>query len=323
MKKVVTRDLILVGGSAGSFGVLKKIVEGLPKEFPAAVCVVVHMSPRARSELAFLLNGGALRASDAAEGASLEPGHVYVAPPDRHLLIGNHHMHLSRGPKEGLHRPSINIAFRSAAQTYGPRVIGVLLSGMLDDGASGLWEIARHGGVTVIQDPHEAEFPSMPLNALQDAPVHFRLQSDEIAPVLRRLVAGESVSAPLPDINGRSPEHFSGFTCPECRGPLYRHELSPSLVEFRCRVGHVFSAGILLEEHTSTQERKLYEAIVALEEGAGLAEFIAAKSRDEKRDQLLNEAKQLRRQSAQIRAMIEERLMPSPDPSVEGRIRAK
>jgi two-component system chemotaxis response regulator CheB len=258
---------------------------------------------------------GGLPAAEASEGAPLTPGQVYVAPPDRHLLIGHNHMHLTRGPKEGLHRPSINAAFRSAAHTHGPRAIGVLLSGMLDDGASGLWEIARHGGVTIIQDPYEAAFPSMPLNALEDAPVHFRLRTEEIAPALQRLVAGAEAPEPLLNTNGDPPESFSGFTCPECRGPLFQRELTPSLVEFRCRVGHVFSPNVLLAEQTSTQERKLYEAIVALEEGADLAEFMASKSRGEQRGQFLKEATQLRRHSAAIRAMIEKRVMPSPDPS--------
>jgi two-component system chemotaxis response regulator CheB len=323
VERNVKRDIVLIGGSAGSLAVAKKIVSGLSKDFSAAVCVVIHTTPRGRSELAALLGRGALPACEAREGALLESGRIYVAPPDRHLLIGDGHMHVTRGPKEGLHRPSINVTFRSAAETHGPRVIGVLLSGMLDDGASGLWEIGRRGGVAIIQDPHEAEYPSMPLNALHDAPVHFQLRSDEIAPVLRRLIAGESVPEPLPNVKGHQAERFSGITCPECHGPLYRRELAPSLVEFRCRVGHVFSPNILLEEHTSTQERKLYEAVVALEEGADLAEFIAGKSQGEKRLQLMNETRQLRQHAAGIRAMIEERMMPSPDPSLEAREKAK
>jgi two-component system, chemotaxis family, protein-glutamate methylesterase/glutaminase len=235
------------------------------------------------------------------------------------MVIGNDHIHLTRGLKEGLQRPSINITFRSAADFYGDRTIGVLLSGMLDDGASGLWEIARKGGVAIIQDPHEAAFPSMPLSALKDAPVHFQLRSDDIVPILIRMVAGERVPEPVtnPDPDPDEPELLlSGFTCPECRGPLFQRNLTPSLVEFRCRVGHVFSPGVLLDEHSSTPERKLYEALVAIEEGASLSEFMADRSQGEKRQQFLKEVKQLKQYAAGIRAMIEDRIMPSPEPTI-------
>jgi two-component system, chemotaxis family, protein-glutamate methylesterase/glutaminase len=311
-------DLILIGGSAGSIRVLQTVIGALPKNLPAVVCAIIHTTPRGRSTLPQLLNlSGSLPAVQASDNAALVPGRIYVAPPDRHMLIGHNHIHLTRGPKEGLHRPSINISFRSAAQAYGQRVVGVLLSGMLDDGASGLWEIGRHGGVTVIQDPSEAEFPSMPLNALMDAPVHFKLSSEQIGPILERMVRGEEVPTLSPSGNEQAHEHFSGFTCPECRGPLYQKRLGKSLEEFRCRVGHIFSPKVLLEEHTSIQERKLYEAIVALEEGADLAEHMAKTSDAEQRNQFQIEAEQLRHHSAAIRRMIEERVIPSADPPAE------
>jgi two-component system chemotaxis response regulator CheB len=186
------RDIITIGGSAGSVEALQKIVQRLPADFPAAVFVVTHLSPRGKNFLPEILDGrGALPARQAQEGERIQPGEIYIAPPDRHLLVAEHHIHLTRGPKEGLHRPSINVTFRSAAATYGPRVIGVLLSGMLDDGAAGLWEIANRRGATVVQDPAEAPFPSMPLNALQDAAVHYRLSAAEIGPLLPRLVNGD------------------------------------------------------------------------------------------------------------------------------------
>lgn len=235
--------------------------------------------------------------------------------PDRHLVIAKNHIHLTRGPKKGLHRPSINVTFRSAAQNYGPKVVGILLSGMLDDGASGLWEISRHGGVGIIQDPDEAQCPSMPLNALRDAPIHFRLPSSGIAPVLLRLVEGGAVPATMTN-EGARPEQFSGLTCPECHGPLFREDLTSSLVEFRCRVGHVFSPHSLLEEHTSTQERKLYEAILSLEDGEILTEFMADRVEGTHREQLLQEAAQLKQHAAGIRKMIAERVMPALDPAV-------
>jgi two-component system, chemotaxis family, protein-glutamate methylesterase/glutaminase len=245
----------------------------------------------------------------ASEGAPIRAGTIYVTPPDRHLIVSDDHIHLSRGPKEGLQRPSINVAFRSAAGAYGNRVIGVLLSGMLDDGAAGIWEIGRRDGVTIVQDPSEAPFPSMPLNALNDAIVHHTLSVSEIGPLLNRLVR-EEVSMKLSGQDGpeRAMKRFSGLTCPECRGPLYENG-HPA--EFRCRVGHVLSLRTLFDEHTSTQERKLYEAIVALEEGADLAERMAIESDDEEQDELKKEAEQLRGTAGVIRALIEERAMPS------------
>jgi two-component system, chemotaxis family, protein-glutamate methylesterase/glutaminase len=237
-----------------------------------------------------------------------------VAVPDRHLLVSEDHIHLTRGPKEGLHRPSINVTFRSAAAAYGSRVVGVLLSGMLDDGASGLWDIAKNKGVVIVQDPKEAEFPSMPMNALQDVPVNHVSRVSDIAGLLTKIVDGcevsameaESVHAPL-----SGPERLTGFTCPECRGPLYEHRLKPP--EFGCRVGHLFPLKTLLEEHTITEERKLYEAIVALEEGADLAEYAVGRGDHGDAAQLTREAKQLREHAAVVRSLIEQRTTPPVD----------
>jgi two-component system chemotaxis response regulator CheB len=189
-------------------------------------------------------------------------------------------------------------------------VIGILLSGMLDDGASGLWEIANRHGITIVQEPSEAQFPSMPLNALRDAAVHYRLPAAEIGKLLPRLVEGQEMpenqlQTPLEDCE----KQFSGFTCPECRGPLYERT-GPGPVEFRCRVGHIWSLKTLVDEHTSTQERKLYEAIVALEEGADLALFTANRVEGEQQSSLRREAEQLRHYAGAIKKILEERDMP-------------
>ena len=218
------------------------------------------------------------------------------------------HIHLSRGPKEGLQRPSINVAFRSAAAAYGNRVVGVLVSDMLDDGAAGIQEIARHGGITIVQDPAEAPFPSMPLNALNDAIVNHTLRVSEIGEMLIRVVHEEIRPAACSPARRSDMRQFSGYTCPECRGPLYENGQPP---EFRCQVGHVMSLRTLFEEHTSTQERKLYEAIVALDEGAVLAERMADAAPAEEQDTLRQEAQQLRRSAEIVRKLIEERAMPS------------
>lgn len=302
------RNLIAIGGSAGSFEALATVLNRLQPDLPAAVVVVVHMPATQPSHLARVLSSRCpLPVNYAAEGLRIAPGNVYVAVPDRHIVIARDHLHLTRGPKEGLHRPSINVTFRSAAAAYGDKVVGVLLSGMLDDGAGGLWDIVKNDGIAIVQHPEEAQFPSMPNAALRDVAVHYQLRSNEIGPMLNQLVRGMEVSAVSRKTSAdeTAPEKFSGFTCPECHGPLY--EKSSQIPEFRCRVGHGFSLPSLLEESTSTQERKMYEAIVALEEGADLARYAAARPQAESPEQLKKEAEQLRRHAAAIRKLLEER----------------
>jgi two-component system, chemotaxis family, protein-glutamate methylesterase/glutaminase len=226
------------------------------------------------------------------------------------MIIGSDHLHLTRGPKEGLHRRRIDVTFRSAATAHGRRVIGVLLSGILDDGAAGMWEIARNGGATIVQDPSEALFPSMPLNAFEDAPIQFRSRTPEIAGLIVSLVEGEVV----PQVEPKNDDmeeggQFSGFTCPECRGPLFVTKRKPA--EFVCRVGHALPLRTLLEEHLSTQERKLYEAVVALEEGADLREYSSRQLVGVQSEELKEEAAQVRRRTgrASSAAVVEFKLL--------------
>jgi two-component system chemotaxis response regulator CheB len=271
------------------------------------------LSPRSRNYLVEILQKlTTMAVVQASEGAAVHHRTIYVTPADRHLIVSQNHIHLSRGPKEGLQRPSINATFRSAAAAYGNRVIGVLVSGLLDDGAAGILEIAKRGGITIVQDPAEAPFPSMPLNALNDAIVHHTLSVSEIGEMIIRLVQEEIGPTDVDPAIPPDMDQFSGFTCPECRGPLYEHG---GLPEFRCLVGHVMSLRTLFEEHTSTQERKLYEAIVALREGAALAERMADAAPAEEQDSFRQEAQQLRRSAEIIRKLTEERVLPSADRS--------
>ena len=307
------RDIVAIGGSAGSLEALIHIVGRLPSDLPAAVFIVVHSSSRSPNTLpAVLQHRTGMRVVQAAEGERVQTGTIYVAPNDRHLLIRDNQITLSRGPKEGLQRPSINVTFRSVAAAYGDRVIGLLLSGMLDDGAAGIWEIGKRNGITMVQDPAEAAYPSMPLNALRDATVHYTLPVSEIGRVLTRLVQ-EEITPKLrsEEVLEKKMAHFSGFTCPECRGPLYEENRENN--EFHCRVGHVLSLRTLLEEHTSTQERKLYEAMVALEEGADLADRVASTQDSANEVELRREAEQLRRSAGVIRKLVEERTTPAAE----------
>ncbi|UWZ82346.1 chemotaxis protein CheB [Occallatibacter riparius] len=302
------RDIVVIGGSAGSIPSMQELLLTLPAELPASLFVVMHLSPSVRSYLAQILGRNAqMLVTEALDGDRIEDGKVYVAQPDRHLLVAADHIHLTRGPKEGLHRPSINVTFRSAAMTYGPRVIGIVLSGLLDDGAAGLWDIAQEGGITIVQDPDEAPFPSMPLNAIADVAVDYRLKAAEIGRMVTDLVNGRAEPRRREAAGAHGKEQFLGFTCPECRGPLYTRETGGP-VEFRCRVGHVLSLKTLIDEENSMQERKLYEAIVALEEGADLADFASGKTSGDEAERLQREAVQLRRHSAAIRQIVENRM---------------
>jgi len=301
------REIVVIGGSAGSLDAIKVVLNHFAADLAAAVIVVIHLRARERSFLAQALSLACpLPVLSVADHQRIEKGKVYVAILNHHVIVAKDHFHLSQGPKEGLHRPSINVTFRSAAESYKDGVVGVLLSGMLDDGASGLWEIVKQGGVAIVQDPADAMFPSMPIAALQDTPIQYTLPATRIGPMVNKIVSGQE-EPPMSHVSSNyepSMERFSGFTCPECRGPLY--EKNTGLLEFRCRVGHTFSLPSLLEEGTNTQERKMYEAMVALSEGSDMARY-AAEHSPEPNKQLSAEADQLRSYSDAIRRMIEDR----------------
>ena len=299
------RDTIVVGASAGGVDALKKLASGLPDDLAAAVFVVTHLSPTGGSFLPKILSDvGPLPAVEPADGDRIESGHIYLARPDYHLLIADDHIHLTRSPKEGHHRPSVNVTFRSAALCCGPRVIGVVLSGTLDDGSAGLWEIKAHHGLAVVQDPQDALFPGMPENAIQQVAVDFSVSAAEMPELLARLSAGEEVEDHRRPPERRAGLGYVGFTCPECRGPLSETRREP--LEFRCRVGHTFSLRMLLEDAASARERGLYASLVALEEGADIAEFAATRLGEPKREKLMEKAQDLRRHARTVRQILKE-----------------
>src|SRR4051795_8584407 len=161
------RDVIVIGGAAGGVEAVTRLARGLPADLPAAVLVAIHRGPDGAGLLAEILDAaGPLPAAMAEEGQPLERGRIYVAPPDRHLLVGHDHVHVRRGPRENRTRPAIDPLFRSAAANCTSRVIGVVLSGMQNDGSSGLLAIKRCGGLAVVQDPKDARFGEMPASAI-------------------------------------------------------------------------------------------------------------------------------------------------------------
>jgi two-component system chemotaxis response regulator CheB len=193
----VNPDIVVIGASAGGLEALQLLVAGLPLDFGAAVFVVVHTPPWYRSELpAILSRSGRIPAVHPIHQQLIEPGHIYIAPPDYHLLTQDSRIQLWRGPKENRHRPAINVLFRSAAVAYGERVIGIVLSGSLDDGAAGLWWIKKQGGIGVVQDPSDARFPDMPRAVLEHVEVDYVLPASEIGPLLGDLTAGSATTSP-------------------------------------------------------------------------------------------------------------------------------
>ena len=282
-------DVVVIGASAGGVEALSELVRGLPADFAAAVLVVVHFPAHSRSMLPRILSRrGPLEAVHAEDGAEPRPGVIHVAPPDRHLLLKDGLLCLGRGPRENGHRPAADALFRSAARAFGPRVVGVVLSGTLDDGTAGLLAVRRHGGVTVAQDPDEALHPGMPRTAIEAGVVDHVAPVHELAPLLARLAhtpcaEAPAVADPLDDFEAalaelrpgaifpeEPPGVAAGLTCPECHGSLYELHQG-GVVRYRCRVGHGFGNDTLLAEQGYEVERALWTALQVLNERAALA----------------------------------------------------
>jgi two-component system chemotaxis response regulator CheB len=280
---------------------------GLPAEFPATVCVVLHIQASSVSRLPEILSrAGPLPARHPTDGSRIRQNHIYVAPPNQHLLINDGHLQLSAGPKEHRTRPAINPLFRSAARAYGPRVIGVVLSGVLDDGAAGLWEIKQHGGTTVVQDPREARYPDMPRNALEQVPIDHVMPIQGMASLLADLVGRPidvPADAPATKEEVMAAHQLTDLTCPECRGPITEYGQS-TLKEYRCRVGHRYSPESYVAAEVDTRERTLFQAILALEEAAEVMDGLAdVKPADKRR--LQQSAKNNRHAATKIRELRE------------------
>jgi two-component system chemotaxis response regulator CheB len=281
------RDLVVIGGSAGSIEPLQMILEWLPADFPGTVFVTIHVSPHSPGLLPDMIRHTArIPVAYALDGQRIQPGRAILAPPDRHLLVHDGTVRLSRGPRENRARPAIDPMFRSAAEAHRERVVAVVLSGMLDDGAQGMLAVARGGGKIIVQDPAEATHPDMPQAALRYAPVEEVLPAREIGPRLLELVGqdAEPVAAgaePVPngDDFGRSGFDTtgtpSGFACPDCHGALWElHD--GELIRFRCRTGHAFSPDSAAAGLDENVERALWASLRSLEEKGALARKLMA-----------------------------------------------
>lgn len=274
-----TKDIVVIGASAGGVSALQRLCASLPADFPAPIFVVQHLSPSARSMLPEILNRASpLPAMTPQDGDPIEPGMIYVGGPDLHMLLRDGKVLMRRGPFENRTRPAVNALFRSAAVAYGSRVIGVVLTGLLDDGTEGLIAIKAAGGTSVVQDPKEAEWPSMPQNALQRDHVDHVLPLDELGALLTRLVsedAGPSVPLPVeyavedriaaqdfavmePEIV--TPGKASHIACPDCGGVL-NQIVAEDEIRFRCQVGHAYTPLGLAEAQSDELERALGVAV--------------------------------------------------------------
>jgi two-component system chemotaxis response regulator CheB len=285
-----TRNIIVIGASAGGFDALKTLVRGFPSGFQAAIFIVWHISPDVTGILPQVLSrSGVLPAKNAEDLEAIKPGQIYVAPPDHHLLIEDSHVRITRGPKENRFRPAVDPLFRSAAHTYGARVIGVILSGALDDGTSGLWTVKHRGGIAVVQDPLDAEIPSMPRNALREVGVDHVVPVSEMAALLVRL-SREKLPAGLEiEMNVDKQTEFeirtaaedkttfdilkfgdpTSLTCPECHGVLFTLR-DGARTRYRCHTGHAFSTDSLLSSVTDSIEETLWNAIRCIDESVML-----------------------------------------------------
>jgi two-component system chemotaxis response regulator CheB len=299
-KRVPGHDIIVIGASAGGVEALKEIMRELPADIPAALFVVLHVPAQSPSILPQILDReGPLSVGHAIDGEPIKPGRVYVAPPDNHLMVGRECVRVIHGPRENRYRPAVDPLFRSAAVAYGPRVVGVVLTGALDDGTVGMIAVKKCGGLAVVQDPHDAIYSGMPSSVMRNVRVDYCVPLAEVAPLLVRLSrepAAEGVYAVDEDLRmeNRIAEQeveaddlieaveklgkLSTFTCPECGGTLWElHDVD--LLRFRCHVGHAFSADSLVAEQSDGLETALWSAVRALEEKMALARRMAERSR--------------------------------------------
>jgi two-component system, chemotaxis family, protein-glutamate methylesterase/glutaminase len=277
--------IIVIGASAGGVPALSTLVEGLPADLDAAVFVVMHVAPEVPSRLHEILGRRTtLPVSIATDGDPIQPGRIVVASADRHLMIDGDRVRVTRGPKESRSRPAIDVLFRSAAAAHGPRVIGVVLTGALDDGTAGLWAIKDRGGLALVQDPKDAEHASMPESAIRhvevDCVVPLAGMAQEIVSRLRASTPDHPVG-PVPhrmevenliarEGNGLEAGSMeigkpSKYTCPACHGVLVEIE-EGSILRFRCHTGHAFSLKTLLADVNAAIDTGLWDTLRAVEE---------------------------------------------------------
>jgi two-component system, chemotaxis family, protein-glutamate methylesterase/glutaminase len=269
------QDIVVIGASAGGVEALQVLTAGLPADLAAAVFVVLHIGSGLNGSSympEILTKAGPLAAAHPKGAEKLKHGRIYVARPDCHLILEDGRVRSVYGPKENRTRPAINPLFRSAAAVYGPRVTGVILTGLQDDGVAGLAEIKRRGGVAVVQEPTTALFPGMPQNAIKHVETDYIVPLREIAAVISNLAVTDRIATLRQEPMEKT---LLEIKCPECTGPLWE-EKQGSIVEYRCRIGHAYSPLTLREEQQEAIEKSLWSSVITLENGAAVSERLVA-----------------------------------------------
>jgi two-component system chemotaxis response regulator CheB len=292
----VFRNIVVIGASAGAVPVLQRLVAALPADFPAAVLITVHIWPRAESFLPDILGrAGPLPVHSAENGAPILPGNIYIAPVDQHLMIDDGRLCVVRGPRENRFRPAINPLFRSAAIAFRQRVIGVILTGMLDDGVAGLWAVKQCGGVAIVQS--DAQFDEMPRQAAEAVSVDHSVPIEQMAALLVRLVREPLpgvADVPVPQVLKLNDQKSKmkptaidvdqvgrrvPLSCPECGGALW--EVNEGQLLFSCHVGHAYSIRGLDEAQGISIEQSMWSAVRALKENGAMYERLAQRAKEQ------------------------------------------
>jgi two-component system chemotaxis response regulator CheB len=325
------RRVVVIGASAGGVQALQELVAGLPADFPAALLMVLHVGSHPSLLPALLAKRGPLAATHAIDGEAMRAGHIYVAPPDRHLLVDQHCLKLSHGPKEHHARPAIDPLFRSAALAFGSAVVGLVLTGRLDDGTAGLQAIKACGGLAVVQSPEDAAEPSMPASACRYVQVDHCVPLAQMAGLLASLVNTRvAVAAPArpeplareldltlslgdPMENLQAIGRPSPFVCPDCKGGLWQVD-GAEPPRYRCHTGHAFTLRSLQHAQGEATDEALWGALRALQERQillrTLLESEQAGGREIEAARLAEQARQVAHQADLLRCLVER--VPEP-----------
>jgi two-component system chemotaxis response regulator CheB len=311
--------VIAIGGSAGAIGALKTLCDSLSPDIPAAICIVIHVGAQGRNLLADLFQKRCpIPIETAVDGQRLEAGRAYVAAADHHLIVVDDTIRLGRGPRENLARPAIDPLFRSVGVSHGSKAIGVILTGMLNDGAAGLADLKRCGGLTVVQNPTEAMEQEMPLAALAASDVDYQTPIAKLGALLKMLASEPRSPSPPPPEDVRLEVEIAlgrptgteemnrladpvALSCPDCGGVLSQMRSSPPL-RFRCQVGHAYTAEVLAGEQESSVDEALRVALRIVEERAVLTQKMAQEAH---RGGLRLSAASYERTSAQSRRHVD------------------
>jgi two-component system chemotaxis response regulator CheB len=309
------RDVVGIVGSLGAISAAKGLLGRLPSSFPASVFIVIHVGDGGMNRLAAMLGAECqLPVTTAVDGEYPQGGHVYVAPAGQHLLVIDGVVRLGRGPRENLARPAADPLLRSLAICYGPRAVGVVLTGLLNDGGAGLAAIAQCGGATAVQSPADAEAPDMPLGALEAVDIDYRGSAAELADVLVELVSQDvdphfdtpsDLELEVGIALGRQADsrtasvlgNVTALSCPACGGVLSQMKRCPP-VRFRCQVGHGFTANVLAQEQEGSVDEAIRTALRIIEERVVLLEKMSAEAAQAGRT---NMAEQFRVRSEELR----------------------